>query len=556
MKNLSLLVVLFPLFLFSGVNLKNGNYFISYTDIVTTSKGKTLEMTRTYNSKSTSQGWFGYGWGSPFETRLEASLDGTVYIYENGTGGKSRFVGKKELSKSDVSKLSKKIIESFKKKTKLTKSSEAELVKKLSKDSSLRHKMAKELGLKAKFQPNRLLTSFNYGYQKLAVVPKGYKRSFESGFVQFFDKDGDLIASIEKNGYKLRFKRNKSTKKVEKIYDNSGNQFSLTWNSDGFITSIAAKGASKAEFKYNGKDLISSKDINNNRYSYGYDSYHNLVSIKDMKIKDSKRSTLKIAYEPKTFFTKSVTKRNGDVNSYKYGTLDKGSLHYWTEVTKKGLSGSDYTNKYEYEHKLRADGSQWLYRTKFITGADKKGSKLVGGVLRETFNNECCELPVKIIQGSKVSEFKYDNGRMISKKSNDGSFSKLEYDKKTKRVSKITNNSGSINYVYNAKGELSKANDSKGNTVALIYGLKGKISKMVSQKKGAKKQIISFAYNSQGKPVVIGMDGVGKINVQYDSFGQVKNVDSKGGRGIASQVTGAFQNLLSIVKPAGVNLNL
>ena len=38
--------------------------------------------------------------------------------------------------------------------------------------------------------------------------------------------------------------------------------------------------------------------------------------------------------------------------------------------------------------------------------------------------------------------------------------------------------------------------------------------------------------------------------------GEIKNVESKAGQKMALQVTQAFQNLLSIVRPAGVNLNL
>jgi len=557
MKKLSVLLLFLSLNLLSGVNLKNGNYFISYTDIVTTSKGKTIDMTRTYNSKSTSVGWFGYGWGTPFETRLEASLDGSVYIIENGTGGKSRFTDSITGSSNvNVRKISSNIVKELKKKTPLSQKSENELVKKLNDDDIFRHKMAQKLGIKAPMKAGRILKSFDYGYQKLAVVPKGYKRAFDSGMVQFFNVNGDLIASKDKSGYSLKFKRNKVTRKVEKIFDNLGNSFTISWSSDGFISSVAAKGSAKATYKYDGnKNLIASKDINGSTFTYSYDGAHNLTGITDKNIKNKKNATIKIAYEPKTFFAKRVEKRNGDIVEYKYGSKDKKYLHYWTEVDKRGISGQPYVNKYEYEHKLRADGSQWLYRTKFITGADRKGSKLVGGITRETFNN-AVELPKKIIQGDRITDFKYSKGLMVSKKSNDGTFSNLEYDSKTKRVSRVTNNDGWIKYTYNKKGELSKAIDSKGNAIALIYDLKGKISKMVNKAKNSKRQIVSFTYNAQGKPNVIGMDGVGNIKVQYDAYGQVKNVDSKGGREIASKVTGAFQNLLSIVKPAGVNLNL
>jgi predicted RecB family endonuclease len=70
------------------------------------------------------------------------------------------------------------------------------------------------------------------------------------------------------------------------------------------------------------------------------------------------------------------------------------------------------------------------------------------------------------------------------------------------------------------------------------------------------KRTLSFIYNALGKPVEISMDNVGKINVDYDNYGEIKKVESKAGHKMALQVTQAFQNLLSIVKPAGVNLQL
>ena len=60
---LAILTLTMGSFALAGVNLKNGNFYISYTDIVVPGGGKKLEITRTYNSKSTEVGWFGFGWG-------------------------------------------------------------------------------------------------------------------------------------------------------------------------------------------------------------------------------------------------------------------------------------------------------------------------------------------------------------------------------------------------------------------------------------------------------------------------------------------------------------
>ena len=54
--SLAFVAMLMASMAFAGVNLKNGNFYISYTDIVVPGGGKKLEITRTYNSKSTEVG--------------------------------------------------------------------------------------------------------------------------------------------------------------------------------------------------------------------------------------------------------------------------------------------------------------------------------------------------------------------------------------------------------------------------------------------------------------------------------------------------------------------
>ncbi len=97
---------------FGGVNLKNGNFYISYTDMVVHGVGPKLEMTRTYNSKSTSVGWFGFGWGNVFETKLVPSADGCVVVHEHGAGGKTRFCPKNTV---DADAAAQKIVEAMRK---------------------------------------------------------------------------------------------------------------------------------------------------------------------------------------------------------------------------------------------------------------------------------------------------------------------------------------------------------------------------------------------------------------------------------------------------------
>ena len=71
------------------------------------------------------------------------------------------------------------------------------------------------------------------------------------------------------------------------------------------------------------------------------------------------------------------------------------------------------------------------------------------------------------------------------------------------------------------------------------------------------KRLVNIKYNEKlGKPAVVERPGLGSILVRYDNNGNIKKVNSEAGPAVAVQVASAFNNLLEIVKPAGVELGL
>jgi YD repeat-containing protein len=257
---------------------------------------------------------------------------------------------------------------------------------------------------------------------------------------------------------------------------------------------------------------------------------------------------MEIEYTKEAQFVSYIKNRSGEVTRYRYeSNPDNPNLHYWTLV-EKSSGGSKVENSYEYVIKVRPDGSQ--YTSKIIN--------IVGGLKTETHYSECCQSPVKIRRGDEETSFVYDgDGLLIKKSSNDGKFLRLEYDKKIRKINKVTNNEGWTKFAYDKSGNLAKAKNHRGKSVLLIYDLKGRISKMVDyEEKKSVKRALTFKYNTAGKPVEIAMSNLGSIKVTYDSYGEIKGVNSSAGKNMALQVTRAFKNLLSIVKPAGVNLNM
>ena len=525
----------------AGVNLKNGNFYVGYTDIVVPGKGETLQLSRTYNSKSPEDGWYGIGWGSPFETFLKVSADGSAVIHENGAGARTRFTPKKAINPKDSAM---KIVEAIRKSRTLTDKVAEEMVEKLSKNEEYRHAYARRYQVSMQLAKDTVLYSNTRGMQELKVVKDGYVRSFTDGKSHKFNKKGQLVEMKFKTGNKFVLSYDKKTGKLKSVKDNYAKQLFFEWYSDGKIKAAWSKAGKKVKYVFDEGDLVESSDVAGNTYKFSYDSNHNMTSV---SYKDG--SKMSMEFDKKTQFVSKVTDRNGEWTSYKYeSNPKKPEKHYWTLVTKSSGKAKPITNRYEYEIKTRPDGSHYTYR--ILTE--------ISSIRTETIYSECCSLPLKISRGKRVTNFEYTkDGFMKSKTSNDGKYVKIAYDQKYKKISRVENNDGWTTFKYDKRGNLSTAKNNRGNQVLLIYDSKQRISKMVERNpKSKKKRTLAFKYNSLGKPVEISMNKVGKINVKYDNFGEIKKVESKSGHRMALQVTQAFQNLLSIVKPAGVNLNM
>jgi YD repeat-containing protein len=70
----------------AGVNVNNGNFYVAYTDFLINNPALSLDVTRTYNSRSSYvKGFFGVGWSSEYEGHLV--FKGPEIQYYEGGGG-------------------------------------------------------------------------------------------------------------------------------------------------------------------------------------------------------------------------------------------------------------------------------------------------------------------------------------------------------------------------------------------------------------------------------------------------------------------------------------
>lgn len=542
----ALLTSFLSLRLSANVNQKNGNFYITYSDLVVPGTHN-LQVVRTYNSRAFAIGWFGAGWGSDYETYLEVSSDGSVVVHENGAGALTRFTPRTSI---DPVAAAKRVVDVMRKKAPMSESVANDMVKKLANDEDLRRQYSRKFEVQTDLADGTILYSSVRGIQELHKIKDGYKRVYSDGKVDFFNNIGRLTSVVEKSGYKIDIFYDK-TFHVSAIKDSEAKQIFFEWHGNGFLKSVWSSDNKKTVYNYKDANLIYSKDVDNNEYIYDYDKNHNMTSITyPNDPKDPKDDTkMLIDYSKKQMVSK-WTKTDGTITEYFYDSDPSNpELHFWTTV-KKSIPGSQIvrTDRYEYEVKRRPDGSDYMYRI----------VNDLNGVKTETIYSECCGMPTRITRGKHVTTFDYDkDGLLLKKTSTKGEFVQLEYDKVFKKISKVVNNDGWTAYEYDSKGNLSKVDSDKGQSVVLIYDRNSRITRMVDFKKDTKvKRTLDFKYNALGKPVEISMDSIGKINVAYDNYGEIQKVESKDGHKMAFQVTEAFQSLLNLVKPAGVNLNM
>lgn len=581
-----LLAAIVPVTASAMVAIGNGNYFIGFVDMEHDAPMNSfqLKVQRTFNSRSQFEGKFGYGWGSDYEAYALPSADGGVVIQESGGGDKTRFMPK-DFSKAEIAKYVDKLLAEWQKKDRVATSAVAAKREVLLNDAEERDSLSRELGVYPELSPGtKLYTTQRGDKQTVTVMKNGFVREYADGKQELFNVKVDVsdwgVDAKKRRVLKGVLKVSRLVDPVKKAqvfyeYDATGNLVTITdkgsqtirvkYNTAGKVSEVSDARGNKATYQYcetggtydsakkcSKGDLVRSQDTSGAIYTYQYDNLHNLTRIGYPKDGKPDGEFEEIAYWPTNSDGKggvrSVKNVSGVTVEYKYwqDPRDKDG-HYRTDVKTTYLSGKTSDTSYEYHEKKRADGSR--YRYKLVSQVD--------GEKTETIYNECCGQPVQITSGASVTKFEYYPGNGLPKEK-DSPAENIQWVYHPKFHGKITKvvvsdkqlkSTKSSEFQYDDKsGQLVKARTSEGKGIVLIYDGQGRIGQMVDQDK----RKITFKYGTGSKPSEIVQEGVGAIAVSYDKGGNIKDVKSQGGRQIAISVAAAFQNLLEIIKPAGI----
>jgi len=540
-------VLFVPTFADAFVDMKNANYADSWIDYKSNGTGYQLKVQRTYNSRSTHDGIFGFGWCSEFETKLEILPDSSLKVTECGGGLEIVYSNGKELKGLNLSRYISKLVSLSKKvNPRLKKNYLKRLEKDLKENQFLREALAKKLGVKGKVDNNDTFFARGRGGEKVTYSNKSYKRMLSDGTYQKFDSKGRLVSVYDRNSNFLSFVYIKD--QLKQVTDNSGRRLDFKYSKSNKVIEIKTPESLTITYSYKGHDLVYAKNAWKMAYKYKYDNLHNMT-----KVVFPDKSTKGISYNKDKDLVTGFKDRNNCLETYVYqGSKENPRNHYWSVVTKKCSGKVTNKSKYEFWHRKKSDNTgKYLYRVL----SDNNGS-ITDVVYHDIFGK-----PLSVKENKSRTWFKYNKYGLLSEKKTPLERNYYEYDSSCKKISltkreeyKDSKNLNKITFRESTKFSydkpkcnLSFAQNSKGTKVKVGYDRYGRINKLIDQSQ----KYVQLSYDKVfGKPKIIRRPGLGSINVTYNAQGELQDVKSAEGAEVAAQVATVFNSLLEVVAPA------
>ena len=253
----------------AGVSLNNGDFYITYEDIALDAQGQVLAVTRTYNSLASNQGWFGVGWGTPFETRLTVLADGSIDVQRLGSASIAHFRATGEAGKW-------------------------------------------RLAAGAPMDAARCVAS------AVERSGEGFRQTNCAGEADDFDADGRLLRHRDADGY--GYQLHYQGARPDTVTDTLGRQLRFDWTANGLLAAVrSADGGTSYRYDAD-NNLVHAVDANGLTYDYAYDRHHNLTRITYID-----NSSMRIDYvSGSSGRVAAVVERSGRATRYAYADRPDG----------------------------------------------------------------------------------------------------------------------------------------------------------------------------------------------------------------------------------------
>lgn len=322
----------------TGVNLRNGNFYFS-PDCSGPACSARLS---TYNSKSTGAGWFGFGWGSPFETRLFIMPDGSAVVKEHGSGATSHYGTRSQVAMAVGIQ---RIIDNIRAVEKLDTSAVREQRAKLS-DIDRRVTAVERYGMGGELAEGVSLVDRDC--EQGSVVRRGemYLRTGCDGDVDTFNQHGWLTRRETKSGDLYKFEYEGTPYPARIILGSC--VIAMEWNLSGQVTRRTTRCDGETvdteHYEYGDRSrLVSLTPAAGIPWRFQYDDKINMTEV---RFPDGR--TRRITYEDTMSLAASVMESDNSGAVYEYGGEAPPGA-YWTVVTRYDTEGNaGKPRRYEY----------------------------------------------------------------------------------------------------------------------------------------------------------------------------------------------------------------
>lgn len=527
-------LMFFCLNTYGGINLKNGNFYITYNDYTYCVPGKgCFEISRTYNSISADVTSFGTGWGCDFDTRLYFLPDGTVKLHYNGNGATHYYINVVPQPSVNGEMINKLAVAALK-----NNHISSDPLSVLKWKNDLYNSRSLRLGTWVSFEkkgwvqpvtPVPGIYEYDGAYVNTLVVKEdGYSELStrcncnEGQFKKlFFNPQGRIIKEyhsndevIDENDFHYNIAYNDSGR-AEWVYF-ADDTIHVEYNGP-FISHILGKGGEAFISINEQKDLVSAYEYNFDKgdkvvtdsfiYHHTYDAIHNMTSISytdgtklmvtydgGMATSINERDTLLVLYSYKYFNTPE-------------GTLDND--HYATSVTR--ISSRDtIRNYYEWQAKVGPSGES--YEALFIR--DENGDRY------EAYYNEFEDVE-RVVRNGLATTFTYNSRRNLISAYGNKFIYNVTYNDKDMMLQAQQINCGTGDtilrvYTYR-KGQLVTTTEN-----GVPYKMKfDKAGKVIATEAAGETLKYEYVYGSMEFPSHVFFDDGRQLQLDYDFYGEL-----------------------------------
>lgn len=555
------------------VNVRTLNFFFPIDEHLALPCFMPIEIKIAYNSYSGESSIFGEKW--TFNHNIRVNKAGTKLEVVEGDGFINPYNRERNLELTKSSQIEQILIAQKKVDAQAggLKSAQTydELKRRLDRDEAYREEMAsKYLSTNRPLSPGTYY-SFARGPSTLELRADGsYVRQFQNGSEEFFDKDGKIVRSQDRNGNYLTYAYTSGN--LSRINDMCGRYVSFFYQPNPAMKGLVQRISDSIgrEIRYDflpSRRLKSYVDSVGKKLEFDYDKMGNMTSL--ISTRPGKPvDTIKLEYNSK-FETKTQSGPGPRETQYKRTFVANNPNHSITEITKtenQKLVGREL-------HEFKAKEFETV--TKF-DGSGKEVSREI-----KTFSPET-GYPISILDGrGSGDKFQYDGktGNLMRRESvPSGDIMTFDYEQKCNQVKlmKIVRPAQppvTMNFKFDDKCNLREAEELSGDKrqtwITLEYLKNGKLS-FLRDRIGQKE--IAFTYWPYGKPDSITLKNVGTLKVQYSPTGEIQKVDTfphgtgadryKGKKKedyqptILAEVRSTLDNMMNYLRPAGLNIGL